>query len=144
MTISVPADVISRLKAVLGEGGWSQDAERIAPKLVEWRGRWTGATPLLVLPKTTAEVAAVVGICAESGTAITPEYIKEHNLQPDYAHYITNQIMKPLQQLFALILEDIPGFNKQVYAELSKDKEDKKVEIVRNKEVKKLVFSEFI
>ena len=74
----------------------------------------------------------------------TPEYIKEHKLQPDYAHYITNQIMKPLQQLFALILEDIPGFNKKEYAELSKDKEDKKVDIVRNKEVKKLVFSEFI
>ena len=74
----------------------------------------------------------------------TPEYIKEHKLQPYYAHYITNQIMKPLQQLFALILEDIPGFNKKEYAELSKDKEDKKVDIVRNKEVKKLVFSEFI
>ncbi len=73
MTISVPADVISRLKAVLGEGGWSQDRDRIAPKLVEWRGRWEGTTPLLVLPKTTAEVAAVVGICAESGTAITPQ-----------------------------------------------------------------------
>jgi FAD/FMN-containing dehydrogenase len=73
MTIPVPADVISRLKAVLGEGGWSQDPDRIAPKLVEWRGRWTGQTPLLALPKTTAEVAAVVGICAESGTAITPQ-----------------------------------------------------------------------
>jgi FAD/FMN-containing dehydrogenase len=73
MTISVPADIISRLKAVLGEGGWSQDPDRIAPKLVEWRGRWTGTTPLLALPKTTAQVAAVVGICAESGTAITPQ-----------------------------------------------------------------------
>ena len=66
MTISVPADVISRLKAVLGEGGWSQDPDRVAPKLVEWRGRWTGTTPLLALPKTTAQVAAVVGICAET------------------------------------------------------------------------------
>ena len=71
MTISGPADVIARLKAVLGEGGWSQDPDRIAPKLVEWRGRWTGTTPLLALPKTTAQVAAVVGICAESGAAAT-------------------------------------------------------------------------
>lgn len=73
MTAPVPADVISRLKAVLGEGGWSQDPERIAPKLVEWRGRWTGTTPLLALPKTTAEVSAVVGVCAEAGVAITPQ-----------------------------------------------------------------------
>ena len=42
MTISVPADVLSRLKAVLGEGGWSQDPERLAPKLLEWRDRWKG------------------------------------------------------------------------------------------------------
>jgi FAD/FMN-containing dehydrogenase len=73
MTAPVPADVLSRLKAVLGDGGWSQDAERIAPKLVEWRGRWTGTTPLLTLPKSTAEVSAVVGICAEAGVAITPQ-----------------------------------------------------------------------
>ena len=73
MTLAVPADVISRLKAVLGETGWSQDPERLAPKLVEWRDRWSGTTPLLALPRTTAEVAAVVGVCAESGTAITPQ-----------------------------------------------------------------------
>jgi FAD/FMN-containing dehydrogenase len=73
MTIPVPADVISRLKAVLGEGGWSQDPDRLAPKLVEWRDRWSGSTPLLVLPQSTAEVAAIVGVCAESGTAITPQ-----------------------------------------------------------------------
>ncbi len=73
MTAPVPADVISRLKSVLGEGGWSVDPDRLAPKLVEWRDRWSGWTPLLVLPRTTAEVASVVGICAESGTAITPQ-----------------------------------------------------------------------
>ena len=73
MTAPVPADVLSRLKAVLGEGGWSQDPERLAPKLLEWRDRWTGTTPFLALPKTTADVAAVVGICAEAGVAITPQ-----------------------------------------------------------------------
>ncbi len=73
MTISVPADVLSRLKAVLGEGGWSQDPERLAPKLVEWRDRWVGRTPFLALPKSTDEVAAVVGICFEAGVPITPQ-----------------------------------------------------------------------
>src|SRR6185312_10861533 len=73
MTAPVPADVLSRLKAVLGEGGWSQDPERLAPKLLEWRDRWTGETPFLALPRTTADVAAVVGICAESGTPITTQ-----------------------------------------------------------------------
>ena len=39
----------------------------------------------------------------------TPEYIVANNLQIDYTHYITNQLMKPLQQLFGLALEQIWG-----------------------------------
>ena len=70
---SALGDTLSRLKAVLGEGGWSQDPARLEPKLVEWRGRWRGETPLLVMPRTTGEVAAVVGICAADGVAITPQ-----------------------------------------------------------------------
>jgi len=73
MTAPVPADVLSRLKAVLGEGGWSQDPDRLAPKLLEWRDRWIGHTPFLTLPKSTDQVAAVVGICFESGTPITTQ-----------------------------------------------------------------------
>jgi DNA polymerase elongation subunit (family B) len=37
----------------------------------------------------------------------TPTFIRESNLQIDYAHYITNQIMKPLSQLFGLVLEEL-------------------------------------
>src|SRR5271166_1628450 len=73
MTAAVPADVISRLKAVLGDGGWSDDPDRLAPKLMESRDRWSGTTPLLALPRTTEQVAAVVGVCAAGGVAITPQ-----------------------------------------------------------------------
>ena len=37
----------------------------------------------------------------------TPEFIIQNNLQIDYNHYITNQLMKPLQQLFGLALVNI-------------------------------------
>jgi len=73
MTASVTPDVIARLKVALGEGGWSQDPARLAPKLVEWRDRWSGETPLLALPRTTAQVADVVSICAAAGAPITPQ-----------------------------------------------------------------------
>ena len=39
----------------------------------------------------------------------TPSFIKEHNLRPDYKHYITNQIAKPVAQVFALELSKLPG-----------------------------------
>ena len=40
----------------------------------------------------------------------TPDFIKENHLQLDYQHYISNQIMKPLLQLFALELEQMKDF----------------------------------
>jgi len=43
-----------------------------------------------------------------------PDYIIEHDLKPDYEHYITNQIMKPVSQIFGLCLEEIDGFNKDI------------------------------
>ena len=41
-----------------------------------------------------------------------PEYIVENKLIPDYLHYITNQIMKPVLQLYALCLDQLPGYDK--------------------------------
>lgn len=41
-----------------------------------------------------------------------PQYIIENKLKPDYSFYITNQIMKPVGQIFSLIVEQLPGFNK--------------------------------
>jgi len=41
-----------------------------------------------------------------------PEYIVENNLTPDYLHYITNQIMKPIMQLYALCIDQLPGYDK--------------------------------
>jgi len=41
----------------------------------------------------------------------TPEFIIEHKLKIDYMYYITNQLMKPLQQLFGLALEQIWELN---------------------------------
>ncbi|WP_174301322.1 FAD-binding oxidoreductase [Caulobacter sp. S45] len=61
------------LKTLVGPDGWSDDADRLAPKLREWRDRWRGSTPLLLLPRTTAEVSAIVRHCAEHRIAVTPQ-----------------------------------------------------------------------
>jgi FAD/FMN-containing dehydrogenase len=72
-TPAVAPEVIARIKAAVGDAGWSDDAGRLDAKLTEWRGKWKGNTPLLVLPKSTEEVAAVVRICNEAGVAVTPQ-----------------------------------------------------------------------
>ena len=71
--VSLPTDLIDRLKAAVGDKGWSQDPHELEPHVKDWRGRYEGATPILLKPATTAEVAAAVTICAEAGVAVTPQ-----------------------------------------------------------------------
>ena len=87
----------------------------------------------------------------------TPAFIKENNLKIDYSFYITNQIMKPVQQLFALVLEKIWENNKKIskiktfktsVETLRKttlpDKFEDKLEQLKNKEVKALLFDTYL
>ena len=87
----------------------------------------------------------------------TPNYIKENNLKIDYSFYITNQIMKPVQQVFALVLYKIWEMEKKqkligmfkreenkLRASLSKEKFEEKLETLKNKEIKTLLFDEFL
>lgn len=39
-----------------------------------------------------------------------PSYVKDHGLKPDVEFYITNQLSNPISQLFALRVEEIPGY----------------------------------
>ena len=73
MTGSVTPALLDRLKTAAGPRGWSDDPDRLAAKLVEWRDRWRGHTPLLLLPATVEAVAAIIAICAEAGVAVTPQ-----------------------------------------------------------------------
>jgi len=91
----------------------------------------------------------------------TPDFIRANKgkVKINYSFYITNQIMKPLQQLFALVLEQMKDFKKKKghslrkwYAELEQIKKDypeldqqrKKLEAIRNKEVKYLLFDDYL
>jgi DNA polymerase elongation subunit (family B) len=86
----------------------------------------------------------------------TPDYIKKHNLKIDYSHYISNQIMKPCQQLFALVLEKLPdyedreeSFNNKLNLLEEKYNNDeakceKKEEELRCKEIKEIIFDDYL
>jgi FAD/FMN-containing dehydrogenase len=71
MTIS--ESVRARLKEAVGPKGFSEDANEIAPHLVEWRSRYQGQTSLLLKPKTTEEISAILAICHETATPIVPQ-----------------------------------------------------------------------
>jgi DNA polymerase elongation subunit (family B) len=83
-----------------------------------------------------------------------PDYIKENNIRPDYKFYITNQILKPICQIYALISEQLDGFkhepnyyNKR-YEFLKKTvghtKALEKVNDLRFKDASEIVFGEVL
>ena len=89
----------------------------------------------------------------------TPQFVEENNLSMDFSHYITNQIMKPLQQVLALCLEQLPEFIakrgktmrswKEDIEKLrtkwpDKEKFNKKYEEFRCKEVKTIIFDPYL
>lgn len=65
--------LLDTLKAIVGPSGWTSDEDTLLPYLSEWRDRYRGRTPLMVSPRTTEEVAAVVKACADANTAIVPQ-----------------------------------------------------------------------
>jgi FAD/FMN-containing dehydrogenase len=64
---------LAALKSAAGDGNWRDDAETLAPHLVDWRGKYHGATPLLLLPRDTAAVAAIVNAARAHGVALVPQ-----------------------------------------------------------------------
>ena len=57
-----------------------------------------------ISPKSGQQASALQGDRIE-----TPQFIKDHELIPDYRHYIEHQLQNPISQAFGLLLEMIPG-----------------------------------
>jgi DNA polymerase elongation subunit (family B) len=59
-----------------------------------------------------------------------PDYIREHKLKPDYTFYITNQIMKPILQVYGIVADQVTGikhkktYYDELYAKCAKEHKD--------------------
>jgi len=65
--------LFDELKSIVGERGWTSDAEELEPHLTDRRGRVFGTTQIMVSPNTTAQVSEVVKACGEAGVGIVPQ-----------------------------------------------------------------------
>lgn len=84
----------------------------------------------------------------------TPEFIRENGLNPDYKFYITNQIMKPILQVLALVVDQIKGYNKLHFQQeiskinmdpsLTNKRRDDKIQTLKERLVERLVFDKYI
>jgi DNA polymerase elongation subunit (family B) len=84
-----------------------------------------------------------------------PIYIREHSIKPDYKFYLTNQIMKPVGQIFALIVHELKGnkgkdfYKKKYKSLLDKNMGDEKKTLDKIRDLKHteacdIIFGELI
>jgi DNA polymerase elongation subunit (family B) len=83
-----------------------------------------------------------------------PSFIKENKLKIDYGFYISNQIMKPVLQIYSLILYDMKEFRRRkpaflleldtLRSSLEPEKYEKKEQALKLKEVEKILFEKYL
>jgi D-lactate dehydrogenase (cytochrome) len=70
---NLPSELLARFAAIVGERNALTAAADIAPYLSEERGLYHGASPLVLRPGAVEEVAAILKLANETGTAIVPQ-----------------------------------------------------------------------
>jgi FAD/FMN-containing dehydrogenase len=65
--------LLDKLAGLLGPQGFTRDAQEMAPRLSDWRGRYHGAAAALLSPETPSEVAQIVRACAAAGVPLVPQ-----------------------------------------------------------------------
>ncbi|MGA2840969.1 MAG: FAD-binding oxidoreductase [Steroidobacteraceae bacterium] len=65
-------DTLNELKAAVGIGSWFDAPEDLAPFVVDFRHLYRGATPLVLLPRDTAEVSKILAVCHRNEVAVVP------------------------------------------------------------------------
>jgi FAD/FMN-containing dehydrogenase len=66
-------NLIERIAAIVGSQGLLTDPRDMEPYVTDWRGIYRGTAAAVVRPASSGEVAAVVKVCAETGTPIVPQ-----------------------------------------------------------------------
>jgi FAD/FMN-containing dehydrogenase len=71
--VAIQSHPIDLIKRAAGDSSWSDDPAVLAPHLIDWRGRVRGIADLIVWPRTTAAVSAIVTTAAAARIAIVPQ-----------------------------------------------------------------------
>ncbi|MCW5591459.1 MAG: FAD-binding oxidoreductase [Burkholderiales bacterium] len=69
----LPATLVERLRAIVGDRGLITGASDLEPYAVDWRGQFRGRAALLVRPASTGEMSRVVALLSQAGVGMVPQ-----------------------------------------------------------------------
>ncbi len=107
--------LIARIAAIVGPQGLITDASDMEPYVVDWRGYYRGTTSAVVRPADTAQVAAVMKLCAETRTAIVPQGGNTGMCGASVPHANGGEIVLSLARMNRVL--DVDALNNTVTAE---------------------------
>ena len=70
--MSIPRSVLETLQSIVGPTGFLDQPTDIAPFTVDHRQLYRGATPLVLRPDSTRQVAAILKLCNDHGVGVVP------------------------------------------------------------------------
>lgn len=65
--------IAAELQSIVGSKGFLDDSSDLTGFLTEWRGLYQGSTPLVLLPSTTDQVAAILRVCSAHRLGVVPQ-----------------------------------------------------------------------
>jgi FAD/FMN-containing dehydrogenase len=73
MRSPVKPETLAELKAAAGDGGWLDSSSDLSAYTIDFRRLYRGATPLVLLPRTVAQVARILSICHRDAVGVVPQ-----------------------------------------------------------------------
>ena len=107
--------IISALQTLLGPQGVLTAAADLEPYVVDWRGVYRGAAAAVARPANTAQVAAVMKLCAETGTPLVPQGGNTGMCGASVPNAAGNEIVLSLARMNKII--DVDPLNNTLTAE---------------------------
>lgn len=71
--MAIRSQSLDEIRRLAGDGAWSDDPAVLEPHLVDWRGQVRGNACLIVWPRDTERVAAIVNAAAANKIALVPQ-----------------------------------------------------------------------
>ncbi|MEL7187760.1 MAG: FAD-binding oxidoreductase [Pseudomonadota bacterium] len=108
--------LLDDLKAIVGPHGWKTEPAELEPHVNDWRGLYSGRTPILVAPQTTDEVSRVVRRCAQDRVGIVPQGGNTSTCGGSVPDDSNTQIILSLSRMNRIREVDVDNFSMEVEA----------------------------
>jgi FAD/FMN-containing dehydrogenase len=110
------ADFVEDLRAIVGDKGLITDPQGTHPYLTDWRENYLGSALAVVRPASTAEVAAVVKLCAARKVAVVPQGGNTGLVGGGMPHEDGREIVLSLNRMNRIVDVDPIGYSMTVEA----------------------------